>query len=69
MHEKGIPLNDVQRMIKDNAAAMLGDQIDASVSRERRERWSRLLDGARAGGEPGTMQVNGHGPSLAGVTG
>jgi hypothetical protein len=69
VYEKGIPLEDVQRMIKDNAAAMLGiDQVDASVGRERRERWTRLLDGARTGGEPGTVAVNGHGPSLAGAT-
>lgn len=49
VHEKGVPLADVERMIKGNPAAILGiDHIDDGDARERRERWGGLLGGAPA---------------------
>lgn len=64
VHEKGIPLADVELMIKDNPAAMLGiDTVDASPGHERHERWSRLLGGTP--GMAGKPAAQGNGAPLA----
>lgn len=70
IHEKGIPLEGVERMIKDNPAAMLGiDQVDASVGRERQERWAGLLGNVPSAGAAPAGYTNGHAPAhtLAGA--
>jgi len=65
IHEKGVALGDVERMIKDNPAAMLAvDATDTDAPRERETRWSALLDSVGS-----TLALpNGHRPASA-VTG
>lgn len=50
IYEKGVAIEDVHRMIHDNARAMLGvDLADDSGISERSERWASLVSGDGAG--------------------
>jgi hypothetical protein len=66
VYEKGIPLTDVELMIKTNPAAMLGiDTVDPRAGSEREERWRRLLSTAPEAAHAPASRPNGATPVQA----